>query len=474
MLTYTQIEYYTLFFKPHLFHHLIIVVDRKKKKHNQTKKKIAIHSYLFIMSTSTSSQQQPQDIITQVSPHQQDSFNTTTTTHTTGTDDQSDVGGGGDYNSIIHLNIRGKEFTITRDDLMSLPESILLCLFPNGVFLDVNGNVINNLTEDDIVYVNFDPQTFQYIINTFYQAQQDLIQMSTNTTNLTPVTSHNNGRHNNNNNNSSRHNRQENILETKPAIIVLREDLDFYVIPPFERLNSEQMKQLKLGVSIQLLKNKLIFSGLGYKFEDDEDEDEDEDGNTHDDKSSKGLGPAEQHLFDMLCSSGFEVKDKWGCRSLEPNKCVVSSLLLVRLKTNPPPGETPPDSPSLDPVTSQSSTTTGGGGGGNGRSRSRSRIAQLASSASRAALRSLSSKRNKPDNSTQTKLLLFWRKPARKCWWSHDWVTIEIDAPELFKSMKNVNSNRSDSNGKDNDNKMSVKVHIRRVWTLELSIIGVQ
>ena len=83
--------------------------------------------------------------------------------------------------------------------------------------------------------------------------------MSTNTTNLTPVTSHNNGRHNNNNNNSSRHNRQENILETKPAIIVLREDLDFYVIPPFERLNSEQMKQLKLGVSIQLLKNKLIF-----------------------------------------------------------------------------------------------------------------------------------------------------------------------------------------------------------------------
>ena len=64
------------------------------------------------------------------------------------------------------------------------------------------------------------------ILLILYQAQQDLIQMSTNTTNLTPVTSHNNGRHNNNNNNSSRHNRQKNILETKPAIIVLR-DLDF-------------------------------------------------------------------------------------------------------------------------------------------------------------------------------------------------------------------------------------------------------
>lgn len=29
---------------------------------------------------------------------------------------------------------------------------------------------------------------------------------------------------------------------------------------------------MKLGVSAQLLKNKLIFSGLGYKFEDDEGE----------------------------------------------------------------------------------------------------------------------------------------------------------------------------------------------------------
>lgn len=157
----------------------------------------------------------------------------------------------------------------------------------------------------------------------------------------------------------------------------------------------------------------------------------------------------------MLCSSGFEVKDKWGCRSLEPNKCVISSLLLVRLKTNPPPPpETPPDSPSLAPVASNAST--------NGRSRSRSRIAQLASNATRAALRSLSSKRNgnKSDN-TQTKLLLFWRKPARKCWWSHGWVNIEVDAPDLF--------DLETGNGK-----MSVKVHIRRVWTLELSVIGVQ
>ena len=47
-----------------------------------------------------------------------------------------------EYNSKIHLNIRGKPFQITRDELMSLPESILLSLFPNGVFLDFNGQVI--------------------------------------------------------------------------------------------------------------------------------------------------------------------------------------------------------------------------------------------------------------------------------------------------------------------------------------------
>lgn len=403
-----------------------------------------------------------QDIVTQVSPLD---YNTSVATNQNVSDSDAD------YNSIIHLNIRGKEFTITRDDLMSLPESILLCLFPNGVFLDVNGQVINNLTEDDIVYVNFDPFTFQYIINTFYKAQQDLVLMQQANNQLHPSVSYGgNGRHGHNNANG----RQENILETKPAIIVLREDLDFYVIPPVEGLNAEQMKQLKLGVSARLLKNKLIFSGLGYKFEDDNGEgvqihdqpggDDSEEIVTENDtdttgsntiKKAKGLGPAEQHLFDMLCSSGFEVKDKWGCRSLEPNKCVISSLLLVRLKANPPtPAETPPDSPSLTPVASNVST--------NARSRSRSRIAQLASNATRAALRSLSNKRNgNKTDSTQTKLLLFWRKPARKCWWSHGWANIEIDAPDLFDL----------ESGKD---EISVKVHIRRVWTLELSVIGVQ
>ncbi|RLV92502.1 Growth regulation protein [Spathaspora sp. JA1] len=337
-----------------------------------------------------------------------------------------------DYNSKIHLNIRGKEFTITRDELMSLPESILLCLFPNGVFLDVNGQVITNLTEEDVVYVNFDPGCFKYIMEVFSQAQRDL-EDGYNV--LSPQSSYVN---------TNKLNQPENVLQSKPAIIVLREDLDFYVIPPMKNLNGEQIKALKLGVSIQLLKNKLIFSGLGYKF----DQEQPQDGSTDD----HGFGPAEQHLFDMLCSSGFDTFGKWGSRSLELNKCVISSLSLVRLKTS---HNSETQSPALSPVNSNSNSPR------SGTPRSRSRIAQLATNASRAASRSLSSKR-KPVDSNQTKLLLFWRKPARKCWWSHSWIDIDIDAVELFdKSIVNKG-------------KIKVKVHIRRVWTLELSVIGVQ
>jgi hypothetical protein len=52
---------------------------------------------------------------------------------------------------------------------------------------------------------------------------------------------------------------------------------------------------------------------------------------------------------------------------------------------------------------------------------------------------------------TAQKLLLFWRKPARKCWW--DGVELEVA-----------------DDGKDAAGG-SVKVWARRVWTLELNIV---
>ncbi|KAI5956023.1 hypothetical protein KGF57_003509 [Candida theae] len=429
-----------------------------------------------------------EDIITQVRPDSPPQLATansnTNNTNNNSSNSNEDV----DFNSLIHLNLRGTEFTITRDELMSLPESILLCLFPNGVFLDVNGQIISNLTEEDVVYVNFDPECFQYIIEVFRKAQRDLVAMSTPSgLQLSPQVS-GPGTGAGSGARAHQQRQQENILQTNPAIIVLREDLDFYVIPPIAGLNREEMRQLKKGVSVELLKNKLIFSGLGYKFNGDDPILLGEDGNVvqdanekQDGNNGKGLGAAEQHLFDMLCSSGFDTRDKWGSRSLEPGKCVISSLSLVRLKSEKEkererererereterelqqtPSETPPDSPSITPVASNASASNGNGNE-RSRSRPRSRLAQLASSASRAASRSLSSKRqsssSRPDPN-QTKLLLFWRKPARKCWWSHGWITINVDIADI-KEMDDGDAA-----------KLSVKVHVRRVWTLELSII---
>lgn len=322
-----------------------------------------------------------------------------------------------DYNSRINLNIRGKDFNITRDELMSLPESILLSLFPNGVFLDLSGQVITNLTEEDVVFVNFDPECFEYILNTFGKAQQDLLEMLGN---LSPQISAN-----------SKLESPASVLQSKPAIIVLREDLDYYVIPPVAGCTADDFKHLKLEVGSQVVDQKLVFSGLGYKPELPLTVDQ-------------SLGPAEQHLFDMLCTSGFDRGQLWGSRSMEPDRCVVQSLLLVRLITAQP---TPPESPGLDPVMSNASA----------RSRSRSRIASLANSASRAASRSLS-RAKKANDANYTKLLLFWRKPARKCWWSNQEVEVSTEGLSLTKLGTQV----------------KVKVHVRRVWTLELSVIGVQ
>ncbi|ODV85483.1 hypothetical protein CANARDRAFT_7595 [[Candida] arabinofermentans NRRL YB-2248] len=327
-----------------------------------------------------------------------------------------------DYNTEIRMNIRGQLFTITRDDLMALPESILLCLFPNGVFVDISGNVITNLTEEDIVYVNFSPECFQYICHVFDAAVHDL-QISEQNNQHQQVYDIN----------------DPNILQDKPSIIVLREDLDYYCIPPTHGLNSETMRKVKYLVGETLVANPRIFDGLGYT-------------------PGKQLKPAEQHLLDMLCSSGFHVDGEWGHRSLEPGKTVVFSLALVRLNNhNTPDSPAPEESPVLKPTTSVSSLNSQQ----DKQEKRKSRLSTLAQAVSRSGSRS-ASKSRKEKNSTATKLLLFWRKPARKCWWSD--LSVEVDLSSL--ALK----------GSDGGilGMTTVKIHIRRVWTLELSVVGVQ
>jgi ATP-binding cassette subfamily F protein 3 len=93
----------------------------------------------------------------------------------------------------------------------------------------------------------------------------------------------------------------------------------------------------------------------------------------------------------LIAISGFNHDDAWGHRAGEPNKAVICSLALARLRTD----------------------IKGDLAGGNAVG-----MAQ--------------------------KLLLFWRKPARRCWWEG----VDLDDVEGVEG--------------------KVKVWIRRVWTLEM------
>lgn len=69
------------------------------------------------------------------------------------------------------------------------------------------------------------------------------------------------------------------ILQDRAGIIVLREDLDFYAIPPRPDIDHTEMMEVKRAVGKALLKQDGIFSGL---------------------KKSDEPGSTEQHLIEML------------------------------------------------------------------------------------------------------------------------------------------------------------------------------
>ncbi len=94
----------------------------------------------------------------------------------------------------------------------------------------------------------------------------------------------------------------------------------------------------------------------------------------------------------LILSSGFNHDDIWGHRAAEPQKAVICSIALARLRTD------------IKGDTAGATNAVG--------------MAQ--------------------------KLLLFWRKPARRCWWEG----VELDDVEGVEG--------------------KLKVWIRRVWTLEM------
>ncbi|KAK7992090.1 hypothetical protein PG988_000884 [Apiospora saccharicola] len=162
----------------------------------------------------------------------------------------------------------------------------------------------------------------------------------------------------------------------RAGIIVLREDLDFYAIPPRADISHAEMIEVKRAAARALLRQDGIFSGL---------------------KRSDEPGTTEAHLIEMLTAGGFNHDDRWGHRAGEPNKAVVCSLALARLRSDIR---------------------------GNDMNNNAVGMAQ--------------------------KLLLFWRKPARRCWWEG----VDLEGVEGIDG--------------------TLKVWIRRVWTLEMSVIGLR
>lgn len=262
----------------------------------------------------------------------------------------------------ITMDLRGTRFVLSRDELLTLPEFVLLSLFPNGLFPEGH---MGGFSEGDAVQVDYDPASLQYMLDFFRNVAQSIPnEPSPNASpegGVAPIDTLGGSRDDG---------------SKRAGIIVLREDLDFYVIPPRRDISHADMVEVKRAAARALLRQNGIFSGL---------------------KRSDEPGTTEAHLIEMLTAGGFDHDDKWGHRAGEPNKAVVCSLALARLRSD----------------------IRGNDAGNNAVG-----MAQ--------------------------KLLLFWRKPARRCWWEGvDLTDVEgVDGP--------------------------LKVWIRRVWTLEMSVIGLR
>ncbi|EDO16792.1 hypothetical protein Kpol_526p45 [Vanderwaltozyma polyspora DSM 70294] len=392
--------------------------------------------------------------------------------------------------SLIHLNIQGSHYFLTRDQLMSLPESLLLCLFPSGVFLDINGQVITNLTPQDEVYIaDFPSSCFEYILNIYSQAYEDLAKFPSHLFSPSLKDMYGNDKKNLL---KYKQSSEEDLLHEKPVIIVLREDLDYYCVPQVEfefqvdSKNAPQitesdllhhiMSEVKIAAGDYLAYKTSIFDGLyssnRLKNGDSNsihsktgspnhnrsyNNNNSNNNNNHDGIRSLNykLGAAEQHLMDMLCSSGFQKDSTWENRTQEHGKTVISSLSLCRINNE----------------------TTEEFRGQYEQRREEWAISNKDKNNNTPQLYDLVPK---PD--INTKLLLFWRKPARKCWWGDEEIELDVEVYGKIVPSKEGSTVQTvrlftpatDDGTELNKIRIPVRIHIRRVWTLELSLIGIQ
>jgi len=195
----------------------------------------------------------------------------------------------------------------------------------------------------------------------------------------------------------------------KQAVIVLREELEYFTIPPASMKKTPaprsanpnvpppaapEFTQLKNACGDTLLLRRQIFTALQRNV-------------------NKENNLAEQHLIDMLCMSGFEPEDHWGYRAREPARCGIISTALVLLKTGVThggelPGGRPSNAPLPPrPIGVQRKGTDMERGIPPTMPGDTGDIGEWVDDGQGGVLRV-----NQQQLSTTQKLLLFWRKPA--------------------------------------------------------------
>ncbi|KAF9562714.1 hypothetical protein EC968_005164 [Mortierella alpina] len=215
---------------------------------------------------------------------------------------------------------------------------------------------------------------------------------------------------------------------------------------------------------------------------------------------NKEKNQAEQHLMDMLCVSGFQKEGEWGYRKLENKRTTIVSVAMVMLRTTaaaaPSSNNGQQDTPSSSASTGSTASADGSLPGGvpvptvsgseekdvNG---AEGEHKQATSDQSQEQGSTTSSQRILEQNQNQMaiaqKLLLFWRKPARKCWW--DGIQVEIEpcvtntssttttTTTTTDTTSSHNENSSNTSNNTSSAKVPVRLWARRTWTLELVLI---
>ncbi|KAJ2078992.1 hypothetical protein H4R24_004086 [Coemansia sp. RSA 988] len=190
------------------------------------------------------------------------------------------------------------------------------------------------------------------------------------------------------------------VYHDRSPLVVLREELDYFVVPASGRTRGDvsDVPGFTLGMAKTrcgelLAEDDSVFEPLERTMQRNLDKwrsKVNSEGASDEAQALQSASIIEQQLIDMLCLAGFPRDARWGCRRVEPSRSSVTSLLTV----------------PLDESTDES----------------RMVAAQ--------------------------KLLLFYKKPARKCWWEGE-----------------------DVNAGNSDHKIDLKLWCRRTWTLELVLV---